>query len=164
VDAGRFPAPFAAYEGSVRPEWVDYNGHMNLAYYVVLFDEAVDLLFGALGYGAAYRETANQGPFAVETHTLYQQEVLSGERVRIASRMLAVETKRIHVAHEMNRAADGVLAACQEVMYVNADLALRRSAPFTPDLKANLVRAADAHAVLPPPTWVGRRVAMTAGR
>jgi acyl-CoA thioester hydrolase len=160
VDAGRFLAPFAEYEGTVRPEWVDYNGHMNLAYYVVLFDEAVELLFAAIGYGAGYRATTNHGPFALETHTLYEREVLAGERVRVSSQLVAIDTKRIHVAHEMTRVADGVRAACQEVMYLNVDLARRKSARFATDLDARLAAAAEAHATLPRPDWVGRRVAM----
>ena len=59
----------------VLPEWIDANGHMNLAYYVVLFDQATDLLYDALGVGQAYRDATGNSTFTAETHTLYEREV-----------------------------------------------------------------------------------------
>ena len=76
---------FPQLEGEVLPEWIDANGHMNLAYYVVLFDQATDLLYDALGVGQAYRNATGNSTFTAETHTLYEREVLEGERVRAVS-------------------------------------------------------------------------------
>ncbi|MBV9537781.1 MAG: thioesterase family protein [Acidisphaera sp.] len=133
---------------------------MNLAYYVVLFDAAADALFEALGYGTEARRPAKHGPFAVETHTLYERELLAGERVRVAAQVIGADPRRLHVAYEMARATDGVRAACQEVMYLNVDLRERRAAPFTPDVRARMEGAVAAHAALPALSWVGRRVAL----
>src|SRR6185437_10429517 len=72
------PAPFERYEGEVVPEWIDANNHMNLAYYVVLFDYATDALFDAIDIGRQYKDETNYGTFAVETHTLYERELLVG--------------------------------------------------------------------------------------
>ena len=69
----------------VLPEWIDANGHMNMAYYVVLFDQATDLMYETLGVGQAYREATGNSTFTVETHTLYEREVRVGERVRVTS-------------------------------------------------------------------------------
>ena len=80
-----FPTPFDRYEGEVLPEWIDANGHMNLAYYVVLFDYATDTLFNAIGIGLDYKDTTNHGTFVAETHNLYERELLVGEGVRIAT-------------------------------------------------------------------------------
>src|SRR5215467_12527445 len=68
------PAPYERFEGEVLPEWIDYNGHMNLAYYTVLFDYATDLLFDELGLGRDYRETTRNGTFVAATHNLYERE------------------------------------------------------------------------------------------
>src|SRR5665213_2371647 len=88
-------------EGSVLPEWIDANGHMNLAYYVVLFDLATDAIYDAIGVGQAYRDTTGGSTFTAETHTLYEREVRVGERVRITSHVLGVDAKRLHYFHEM---------------------------------------------------------------
>lgn len=158
-----FPTPFDRYEGEVLPEWIDHNGHMNLAYYVVLFDFAVDTLFDAVGFGPDYRAQTNHGSFAVETHTLYERELTVGEHVRVAAQFLGADDKRLHLAMEMFRTSDGTRAAAQELMYLHVDLAARRAAPFTAPLRARLHAACAAHAVLSRPAWVGRRIEMPTG-
>ena len=85
----------------VLPEWIDANGHMNLAYYVVLFDQATDLLYDALGVGQAYRDATGNSTFTAETHTLYEREVRVGERVRVVPHLLGADAKRLHYFHEM---------------------------------------------------------------
>jgi acyl-CoA thioester hydrolase len=156
------PAPFARFEGEVLPEWIDWNGHLNLAYYVVLFDKATDLLFDALGLGLDYRRSTDKGTFVVETHNRYERELLVGEKVGVTTQIVGTDGKRLHLAHEMFRRRDGERAATQELMFLHVDLAARRVCPFPPDLKARVDAAAGAHAALPRPDWVGRRVAMPA--
>src|SRR6202049_1877168 len=107
------PAPYERFEGEVLPEWIDWNGHMNLAYYVVLFDRATDLLFDELGLGLDYRRNEEKGTFVVETHNLYERELLVGERVRIATQILGSDDKRLYLGHEMFRSATGERAATQ---------------------------------------------------
>src|SRR5215469_6942951 len=97
------PAPYARYEGEVLSQWIDLNGHMNLAYYTVLFDYATDLLFEEIGIGARYKDATGHGTFVVETHNSYERELLEGERVRVASQILGADAKRLHLAHEMFR-------------------------------------------------------------
>lgn len=154
------PAPYARYQGEVLPEWIDWNGHLNLAYYVVLFDKATDLLFDELGLGLDYRRDTDHGTFVAETHNRYERELLVGERVSVATQIVAADDKRLHIAHEMFRLKDGLRAATQELMFLHVDLKARRVTPFPPDLKARVHAAAAAHAHLPRPDWVGRRVAM----
>jgi acyl-CoA thioester hydrolase len=137
---------------------------MNLAYYVVLFDTCgIDPLFEALGCGQSYRAAMNRGPFAVETHTLYEQELVQGEQVRLSTQILGTDSKQLHVAQEMYRIGDSRRVAAQEVMFVHVDLSTRRSAPFPRDLRARVDAAAAAHAVLTRPGWVGRRMALPGG-
>ncbi len=156
------PAPFDRYRGEVLPEWIDINGHMNLAYYSVLFDYATDVLFDAIGIGQAYKRATNHGTFVVETHNLYERELLAGERVRVVSQILGADAKRLHLAHEMFRLGDERRSATQELMFISIDLALRGVVPFPGEAQLRVAAAVAAHAHLPPPRWAGRRVAMPA--
>jgi acyl-CoA thioester hydrolase len=160
TEAMTFPAPFDCYRGEVLPEWIDLNGHMNLAYYTVLFDYASDLLFEVIGIGRAYKDKTDHGTFVVETHNVYESELLVGERVRVASQIVAADDKRLHVAHEMFRLTDRRRSAMQELMFLSIDLSRRRVVPFLPEARAAVAAAAAAHAGLPRPDWIGRRLAI----
>src|SRR5215469_4826494 len=140
-----FPAPFDRYRGEVLPEWIDANDHMNLAYYTVLFDHATDALFDAIGIGT------NHGTFVVETHNLYERELLRGDRVRIATEILGSDDKRLHLAHEMFMIKNGRRAAMQELMYLHVDLTARRVVPFPEPVRERVAAAAAAHAGLARP-------------
>ena len=162
-----FPAPFDRFRGEVLPEWIDYNGHMNLAYYTVLFDQATDLLFDELGLGLDYRRDRKLGTFVAETHNLYERELLVEARVRVATQIIASDAKRMHIGHEMfalNGSHAGERAATQELMFLHVDLAARRVCPFPPDMYERVSAAAAAHGGLPYPAWSGRRIAMAASR
>jgi acyl-CoA thioester hydrolase len=156
------PAPFNRYEGEVLPDWIDANNHMNLAYYVVLFDYATDALFDAIGIGRLYKDATNNGTFAVEAHNTYERELLVGERVRVSTQILGVDGKRLHLSHAMLIAGNGQRAATQELMYLHVDLSARRVVPFPDDVRERVAAAAAAHARLPRPDWAGRRIAMPA--
>ena len=162
-DAGGGPpslaAPFPSRPGRVRPDWIDHNGHLNLAYYIVLFDEATDRLWDAVGLGRAYRARTGLGTFAVETHTLYLGELTEGDDTEAASVVLDVDPKRLHIAHELLRLPSRTVSARQELMYLTVDLATRRSVPWPPETLAALQAAKAAHAALRP-GWVGRRCAI----
>jgi acyl-CoA thioester hydrolase len=159
-DRVTIPAPFAMHQSVVRPEWIDFNGHMNLAYYVVVFDEATDTLFNALGIGRAYKQATNNGTFAAETHTLYERELLLDDRLRVVTQAVAADARRLHIVHEMFREGEAERAAMQEIMYLHVDLGLRRVAPFPADAAARVQEAVAAHAALPRPAGLGRRIAM----
>jgi acyl-CoA thioester hydrolase len=158
--AESFPAPFDRYRGEVRPEWIDHNGHMNLAYYTVLFDYATDQLFDVLDLGLAYRRRTDLGTFVTETHNRYERELLVGDTVRVAIQILFADDKRLHLAHEMFRLDTGDRAATQELLFLHVSLKERRVTPFPPELGARVHAAAAAHVALPRPTWVGRHVGM----
>lgn len=153
-------APFDSGEGEVLPAWIDSNDHMNLAYYVVLFDRATDAIYDAFGLGPGYKERTNCGTFAAESHNLYEQELLLGERVRVATWVLGADAKRLHLAHEMYRLSDGARAATQELMYLHVDLGRRKVSPWPEAVRAKLDAFARAHAEVPRPDWTGRKIAM----
>src|SRR3569832_2413841 len=96
-----FPAPFDRFRGEVLPEWIDYNGHMNLAYYTVLFDQATDLLFDELGLGLDYRRDRKLGTFVAETHNLYERELLVKTQKQNTTQNNTKNAKHQQHSHEM---------------------------------------------------------------
>jgi acyl-CoA thioester hydrolase len=151
---------FPQCEGVVLPQWIDANGHMNLAYYVVLFDQATDLMYDAIGAGQAYREATGNSTFTAETHTLYEREVRLGERVRVTAHLLGADAKRLHYFHEMFHAESGHRVAAQELIALHIDMARRRVAPFPADLHARIQAMVRERAGSRLPDGVGRRIAM----
>ena len=151
---------FPQCEGVVLPEWIDANGHMNLAYYVVLFDQATDLMYDAIGVGQAYRDATGNSTFTAETHTLYEREVRVAERVRVVAHLLGADTKRLHYFHEMFHAEGGHRVAAQELIALHIDMAARRVAPFPPVVQAMIQAMVRKRAGMALPYGVGRRIVM----
>ena len=150
-------------ESVVRPEWIDSNGHMNLAYYVVVFDLATDALYAALNIGDAYREATGFSCFTAETHTLYEREVHLGDKLRVRSWLLGADTKRVHYFHEMFHADSGERSAVQELMALHIDMGIRRVAPFPAEPYAALQKAVAEYAPASLPKGAGRRIALPGG-
>jgi acyl-CoA thioester hydrolase len=148
------------YEDVVRPEWIDSNGHMNLAYYVVAFDYATDRLYSALDIGDAYREATGFSCFTAETHTLYERELLLGEKLIVRSLLLGADAKRVHYFHEMFHVESGARAAAQELMALHIDMSVRRVAPFPPDRQAALATAVERYKPVALPKGAGRKIAL----
>jgi len=144
----------------VRADWIDANNHMNLAYYTVAFDLATDVLFEVFDCSYPYKDRTGFGTFAVESHNMYEAELLLGEQARMVTHVLGVDAKRVHMAHEMYRLHDGRRAATQELMYLHVDLGLRKVAPWPEAIRARIEAAAQAHALVNRPDWTGRRIAM----
>jgi len=152
--------PVIVHHDVVRPEWIDSNGHMNLAYYVVVFDLATDKLYATLGIGDAYREATGNSCFTAETHTVYEREVRLGERLYVNTWLLGVDSKRLHYFHELFHSDSGERSATQELMALHIDMRVRRVAPF-PDLQREaLQQAVGRFAPEQPPKGTGRRIAM----
>jgi len=158
-----FPTPFDRHSERVRPEWIDFNGHMNVAYYVVVFDNAVDVLFEALGYGRDWRIAAGRSHFAVEAHIRYLGEVKLDALLKVESRMLGADSKRLHHFHIMRNAETGAIAATFEAMSLVIDMATRKAGSLPKDDLQRALDAVAAHATLPVPDGVGRAVAMKRG-
>jgi acyl-CoA thioesterase FadM len=146
---------WAEHHDQVQPEWLDSNGHMNLAYYIVVFDRGTDAWLEMAGLGAAFRARTKRTTFAVESHVLYRKEVRLGDALLVRTRVVEGGGKRLHFVHEMT--SGGALVAMQEVLSLHVDLNTRRAAPLAEE------DAARVTALLPPPgfalpEWVGRRV------
>lgn len=148
-------APPVLWRETVRPDWTDYNGHLNVAYYVLIFDHATDAFHASFGVDDAYRATGSS-TFAVEQHVNYIQELMEGTEVECTTQLLDFDEKRVHFFHEMRHAAEGFVAATSEIMTVHVDMSQRRVAPMKPDMLDRLSAIREAHSVLPRPANAGR--------
>lgn len=151
--------PLDLHRETVRPDWIDYNGHMNVAYYLLAFDHATDAVLDRFGIGKAYVAAENRSVFVVDAHLTYAREVTEGTPLRFDSLVLGADAKRLHLFHEMRHAEEGWLAATAEFMLLHVDLATRKTSPFPPAVAAALAEQAAAHAAGPWPPQAGRAVA-----
>jgi len=156
------PTPLDLHREVVRPDWIDYNGHMNVAFYVLAFDHATDAVFEYLQIGEDYRRRTGCSMFAMEVHVLYMAELKEGEPLRITTQILGADEKRLHFFHRMYHAGRGTQAACLEIMGLNVDLTARKAQPFPSDAYARLQRVAAAHAAMPRPAEAGRVMGLRA--
>lgn len=152
----KIPAPYKEFTSRVRPEWIDYNGHMNVAYYVAAFDEATDAFYNSLGIGEEYKNESDCSTFTLEGHITYDQEVVEGDRLLFTTYLLDCDAKRVHYIHEMHHADKGYLAATNELIGIHIDMNARRSADFPQHLQDRLQAALAAHQPIPKPKQVGR--------
>jgi acyl-CoA thioester hydrolase len=159
-DHAAIPTPFDGYRAEIRQEWIDYNGHMNVAYYVLVFDYATDAFWNYLGIGEDYLKRTNNSTFALESHVTYQGEVRLGDQVRVTSQLLGMDAKRLHFLHRMYHAGKGYLASTLECVSLHVSLTTRRAAPFPEDRHAFLSRVLAAHRSLGLPDEAGRRISL----
>ena len=156
------PTPFDVYRAVVRAEWIDYNGHMNMGYYLVVFDLATDEWLDHVGLDEAHRKAYQVTTFSLEAHITYHREVREGDPLRFTTRLLEHDAKRIHYFHEMYHATEGYLAATNELMSLHVSAGTRRGAPMAPAILERLAHIEAAHATLPRPAQVGRRIGLGA--
>lgn len=145
---------------NVRPEWIDYNGHMNVAYYVLAFDHATDRLLDHAGLGAAYVKAENRSVFVLEMHVTYEREVRQGDPLAFGTRILGVDAKRVHLMHAMHHGTEGWLAATNELVLMHVDLGTRRSCPLPDAARLLLEGIGAAQSALPMPPQVGRVIGL----
>lgn len=159
-----FDESLVSHQDTVRPEWIDFNGHMNVAYYVLAFDHATDAFFERLGALHDYREKHGQSFFCLEMHVTYERELTAGTPIRFTTQIIGRDAKRMHIFHAMYDAAEGHLAATNDIMLINVDFATRRSAPMPGHVTDAIDRVWRTHKLLPTPPQVSRRLGLASGR
>lgn len=142
--------------GKVLPEWIDLNGHMNVAYYVLAFDLGVDGLWQELGITSHYVETSKCSTFAVECHITYQMELREDEPFVVTSQILAYDDKRIHQFQRMYHGEANYLVATAEWMNLHVDLTSRRVTPWPDSILTVLREFSRRQGVLPAPAEAGQ--------
>ena len=133
-----FFAPFVSSAMKVEPAWIDYNGHLNMAYYNVLFDRAVDEVFELLGCGADYVKKGFS-TFTAEVHVRYLRELHEGDPVRVTFQLLEYDHKRMHYFEQLFHAEEGWVSATSENMSLHVDMTAKKVAPFPPEVVRRLL-------------------------
>lgn len=152
--------PLELYRTEVPPDWIDYNGHMNVAFYLYAFDRAMDVLMQRVGLDAAHRDATGGTIFAVEGHLTYQRELKLGEPLRISLHLLGLDRKKIHSFWRMHHAEEGFLSSTAEFVSLYVDLGTRRSASMPDPIYGALAEIHEAQAELDRPVEAGRSVGM----
>ncbi len=158
-----FPAPLVSSVMRVEPQWIDYNGHLNMAYYNVLFDRAVDEAYELIGIGFDYLKQQNHSTFTAEAHVRYLRELKEGDPVRVRFQLLDFDAKRVHYFEELVHAEEGWLSATSENMTLHVDMDAKKVVPFPDSVQRTLARLKTAHARLPRPEGAGRSIKMPGG-
>jgi acyl-CoA thioester hydrolase len=125
-------------QGLVLPEWIDVNDHMNVAYYILAFDLAVDSLWEKFGITENYINVSQSSTFAVESHITWQRELSVDQPYVITTQLLAYDDKRIHQFMRMYHAEKHYLASTAEWLNLHVDLSIRRVAPWPDDIRGEI--------------------------
>ena len=135
---------FFVYETTVRPEWIDYNGHMRDSYYGLVFSLAVDALQDEVGFDEAYRRATGCTIYLVEDHKVYLKEVHEGAALRVATRVLDVDEKRFHL--HMVMTSGGAEVCVGEFLELHVQQTPSpRAVPMPEAAKSRLEAARQAH-------------------
>jgi acyl-CoA thioester hydrolase len=153
--AAEIGAPLRLHTTPVRPEWLDYNGHMSESCYLLAFGDSADAFFRFIGIDEAYR-AAGHSLYTSETHLHHRQEAAEGEPLELTLQVLDHDRRRLHIFHEMRHGETGHLLASAEQLLVHVDMAAGRSTDMPDDLHGRIAAIQQAHAQLPRPEVVGR--------
>ncbi len=110
--------------------WTDYNGHMNLAFYILVFDKGAEEILSKFKMGEQSAKTTKKSTMAVESHTTYNNEVKENEEVNIYLSYFDHDKKRLHYKLEMYEKSKNILSATTEVLSLYIDLNIRKVAEF----------------------------------
>ena len=151
-------APFVCPVMTVRPEWIDYNDHLNVAYYTLIFDQSAEAACELLGLGEDYRRAEDKTLMTAESHINYVREIKLGSDVHSTFRLLDADAKRLHVYQELYH-AEGWLAATYELMILHIDLGAEggpKVARMSETAQADVQAMLAAHRDLPRTKYMGR--------
>jgi len=153
-----FEAPFKGSTRHVKDEWIDYNGHFNMAYYSVLFDECCDEGFRLIGLGPDYVKERNASYFTLVAQVNYLCELTAGDEVNMTLQMYDFDAKRIHFFLHMYHAKGGWLSATMECLCMHVDMNIKKSAPWPDDIRNKISAMYEAHKDLPTPDLLGKTI------
>ncbi len=156
-----FFAPYVSSPMRVEAGWIDYNGHLNMAFYHVLFDRAVDELFGLVGLGPDYVRQQGSSFFVAETHVRYLRELLLDDPVRVTVQLLDFDDRGLHYFMELRHAEEGWLSATTENLSLHVSMGTKKVTSFPAQIASNLALLKAAHAGLKRPEALGRVISIT---
>ncbi|GAB2889193.1 thioesterase family protein [Paraburkholderia jirisanensis] len=158
------PVALPPYHDVVHAQWVDYNGHMRDAFYMLVFSYATDAVLDFIGLDAAARTARERSVYTLEAHLLYLRETRQGAGLRVDTRLIAHDAKRLHLYLEMFAKPHSAPVAASEQLLLHVDTRGPRAVAFDSDVNLRVEALAAAAAVLPPPAHAGRVIGLTRNR
>ena len=144
---------------AVKPEWIDYNGHMNMGYYLVAFDHvATDQFYDSMNIGVAQKQAVGKTTFTLGANIDFIREVHQGDRLRLTTQLVDYDHKRLHYIHCMYHADQGYLASTNECLGMYIDLETRRSTRFSEEQMARFQQELQRGQQFPLPDEFGRKL------
>jgi len=154
--------PFKAYTTRIKNDWIDDNGHLNVAYYHLVFDLAAKPFFEWLGLTPDVRQTEKISTFALETHINFLSEVAVDAEVNVHARLLDVNSKRFLFYLEMFKTDGDTLAASYESLSTFVDMENRKSTSIAPQLLERMSLIKTRHSELELPWQIGHAISVNA--
>lgn len=148
------------YSTPVLEEWVDYNGHLRDAFYLLIFSYATDALMDRLGLDSQNREAGGHSLFTLEVHLNYLHEVKLGAQVQVRTQLIGFDKKRLHLYHSLHLTGEAQTLAGNEQMLLHVDLSGPHSAPFSEHTLALLHAIEAQQGDLPKPDYAGRVIGL----
>ncbi|MCW8886293.1 MAG: thioesterase family protein, partial [Motiliproteus sp.] len=130
--------------------------HMNVAYYVLAFDQATDAFLENINLGPGYVEATNRSVFVVDMNVTYKREVRQGAPLYVTTQLLDCSDKKIRLFHQMFHESEGFLAATNELLLVHVDMENRKGCPFPEKALNRLGEIGRYHHSFEQPEDVGR--------
>jgi acyl-CoA thioester hydrolase len=152
--------PMVTWRGTVEAPWVDYNGHLRDAYYLLVFSFATDGLMDRVGLDEQGRNDTGHTLYTLETHLNFLREVKEAVAIEVHTQLLGADHKRLHLFHSLLRTDNGALLATNEQMLCNIDTTGPRSTAFAPSVAARLTPLIQAHHHRPRPPQAGRSITL----
>ncbi len=153
-----FEAPFTSSAMRVEKDWIDYNGHLNMAFYNVLFDRGIDQAFELVGLGLDYLSRTNASYFTLEAHVTYLRELKLDDPVNVSLQLLDFDSKRLHCFQEIHHTEDGFLSATSETMSLHVDMGTKKSTTFPEEIMRRIEAMHTAHGALERRPQVGHMI------
>lgn len=153
-------APLTLYETSIKREWIDFYDHMNVAYYVLVCDEATGAFWDYVNDGRGIDRREGAELVVLESHVNYLKEMRLGDPVRVTTQLLEVDDKRLRLFHTMMHATEGFVAATNEIKAIGFDLGQRKIMSFRPPAMARLQTIWQDHQALPQPASAGQGISL----
>ena len=144
---------------TVKQDWIDYNGHMNMGYYLVAFDQiATDNFFDYLGIGLDHKQAVNKSTFSLAANIDFIGELMEGDPMRFTTQLVDFDQKRLHFMHCLYHADQGYLAATNENLGMYIDMGTRRSTRFSEEQMARFQQELELGQQHVQPEQVGRKL------
>ena len=156
-----YSTPIILPEQEVLNEWLDYNGHMNVAYYTLAFDKSLDIfLEDLLGIGESHAYKNNQGPFVVQAHYHYLNEMRLNEKFHVRLFVVDCDKNKMHLCMEMYSLFQEKVIAVVEQVLINVNLKLRKSEPYPPWAFERLIKLKNTHKNASLPSAFGKSIGL----